>query len=565
MGNFRRSVLASAACVAACLRCAGADAASAGAEGAAAAVEASRQKAREVLEAAADPKGVGVLDARLLPPSIVKNPAPQVAAGKKTPLSLQSAIDSAMRGNLSLIYRRYDPEMKAQDIEVQEAVFEPRLSLSVDYKDRRDARATSSLDGSPIPESNNFSYDFSIQQKISTGASLRLFTSSSRSWSNSTYSLLNPDFGANIGLEATQPLLKGAGTVVNLAPIALARSYKRQSELELKKQILDTVLNSEVAYWNLSAAYAFRDLRKSNLELAKKLLEENKAKLAVGIIRRQDVLQAEANLALAEEQMISAEQLIEKNNDELLGSFGRLEFDNNPKFSVAVLPQDDIEMPDFGSVISGALAFDLDLQIALEAVEQSKIDSAVADDNVNPTLNIRAGGSVLGRDGTYLDSYKNATDARGYSWNAGVDVILPWGLREERARQAKAMLGLRRSHVNLANIRQDLMMNLRLAYRDLESGIESRRSAARTLALNVESFDQQKALYDVGLTTFRDVLQSQRDLDESKRRYLDAVYAVILAQAKLSRLDGTILKRHGFNWGALGEYELPPSNMARNE
>ncbi len=492
----------------------------------------------------------------------IKNVAPDVSTAeelKKIPLTLQNAIDAAMRGNLNLIYTRFEPEKTLQNIEIEKAVFDPQINFSVNYSDTKDSRSSSYVEGASTPRNNNFNYNLNVQKKVETGGNIKVWTGSTRHETNSHDASLNPYYNANIGVDITQPLLKGAGFTVNLAPIAIARSQRKESELALRKKVLDTILNSEVAYWNLSAAYAFRDLRRSNLELAKKLLEENKAKFAVGIIRRQDVLQAEANIAEAEEKMITAEQLIQQNNDVLLGTFGKLEFDNNPMFAVAVLPQDNVDLPNFEGVVSGALGFDLDMQIAMEAIERTKLEYIVASDNVNPSLNLRAGASVLSKDDDYLSSYKHATQRKGYSWNVGADFAMPWGFRAEKARKAKSEISLRQSQVNLSNVRQDLMQSLRSAYRDLEAGTETRRSAARTLALNMESFDQQKALYDVGLVTFRDVLQAQRDLDESKSRYLDAVYSVIIARAKLSRLDGTILSRHSFSWGDLGEYELPPS------
>ena len=484
---------------------------------------------------------------------------------KKTPLTLQDAIDAAMRGNLNLIYTRFEPEKSRQNIEIEKSVFDPEINFSLTYTDTKDSRSSSHVEGAAPPRNKHLTYNFNVQKKVETGGSVKVWTGANRNETNSQDATLNPYYTANIGVDVSQPILKGAGLAVNLAPIAIARSQRKESELALRKKILDTILNSEIAYWNLSAAYAFRDLRRSNLELAKKLLEENKAKFGVGLIRRQDVLQAEANIAEAEEKMISAEQLIQQNNDELLGTFGKLEFDNNPMFAVAVLPQDKIELPNFEGVVAGALGFDLDMQIALEAIERSKLEHIVAKDNVNPSLNLRAGASVLSKEDDYLESYKRAIQRKGYSWNAGMDFSMPWGFREERAREEKSRISLRQSQVNLANVRQDLMQSLRSAYRDLEAGIETRRSAARTLALNMESFDQQKALYDVGLATFRDVLQAQRDLDESKSRYLDAVYSVIIARAKLSRLDGTILARHSFTWGDLGEYELPPSANSESE
>ncbi|MBO7522033.1 MAG: TolC family protein, partial [Opitutales bacterium] len=497
-----------------------------------------------------------------------KPPLPSVPPSeelKKTPLTLQEAIDAAMRGNLNLIYTRFEPEKTRQNIEIEESVFDPEISFSLTYTDSKDSRSSSQIEGAAAPRNNRLNYNLGVQKKIETGGRVNVWTGAVRNETNSNDATLNPYYTANIGVDVSQPVLKGAGLAVNLAPIAIARSQRRESELALRKKILDTILNSEVAYWNLSAAYAFRDLRRSNLELAKKLLEENKAKFGVGLIRRQDVLQAEANIAEAEEKMISAEQLIQQNNDELLGSFGKLEFDNNPMFAVAVLPQDKIDMPNFENVVAGALVFDLDMQIAMEAIERSRLEHIVAKDNVNPSLNLRAGASVLSKEDDYLESYRRAVQRKGYSWNAGLDFSMPWGFREERAREARAQLSLRQSQVNLANVRQDLMQSLRSAYRDLEAGIETRRSAARTLALNMESFDQQKALYDVGLVTFRDVLQAQRDLDESKSRYLDAVYSVIIARAKLSRLDGTILARHSFSWGSLGEYERPPAQKTEQQ
>lgn len=505
------------------------------------------------LEKLQNPGGVGVLAADKLPPSLVKEAPAKKEAVIRTPLSITDAIDASVRGNLNLVFARMNPAKTDQDVIAEEAKFLPVFDAAISYTDTKDARASSILDGSPSPTSENISYSVSATQKFSYGTQLRVFTSASRAETNSAYATLNPDYNARLGLEITQPLLKGAGRTVNLAPIAIAKSRRRESGLQLKKQILDTILNAETAYWNLSTAYAFRDLKQSNIDLAQRLLEENRVKFNVGLIRKQDVLQAEANLALAEEEIITANQLIEKRNDEMLGSFGRLEFDNNPVFSVALLPQDSVEVPDFNSVVKGALDTDLDLQIALEAIERNKIEVSVAEDNVNPTLNLRAGGSMLGREGNFGEAYKSSANAKGYSWNAGLDLSFPWGLRSEKATRAKAKITLRQSDVNLSNVRQDLMLSLRLAYRSLEAGLESRKSAARTLALNNESFEQQKALYDVGLVTFRDVLQAQKDLDDSKQRYLDAVYAVIIARARLSRLDGTILERFGFNWDAVEE------------
>ena len=60
----------------------------------------------------------------------IKNVDPDISSAeelKKTPLTLQNAIDAAMRGNLNLIYTRFEPEKSSQDVKIEESVFDPQL------------------------------------------------------------------------------------------------------------------------------------------------------------------------------------------------------------------------------------------------------------------------------------------------------------------------------------------------------------------------------------------------------------------------------------------------------
>ncbi len=476
-------------------------------------------------------------------------------------MTLQKAIDSALKTNLKLVYERYNPEIAKQNLEIAKAEYDPRFNFSTGYSARVQPLASSALDGSTKPESDAFNYKFSVLQKVSTGGQISLSTAMNRATTNSTYSSLNPDYTSNLGVEIAQPILKGAGFTVNLAAISSASSFRRQSELELRKKVLDTILETEVAFWNLAAAYEFKLLRKSNLELAKRLLDENFEKHRLGLLRKQDVIQAEANLASEEEEMILAEQLIANRTDALLSSMGELRFDGNAFFDVGALPQENLPLPNFRRVIDGAIAFDLDLQIQMEIVSRAELDRLVAEQNLNPTLNVVAGAYLNGRDGEFGGAYDSTINAKGHQWNAGLELSFPWDLREEYARDAKAAISLRQTQINMAFIQQTLMLTLRTAYRDLEAGLERKKSTEISLRLNEESFNQQKALYDSGLITFRDVMQAQRDLDLAKRRHLDAIYTIVINNAKLSRLDGSILLRHGFAWGDLKAAESVPTDV----
>ncbi len=463
-------------------------------------------------------------------------------------LSLQGAIDISLAENLDLSYERFELSKSDEDVKIAESEFDFNLGLDLDASVVQSPAASSTLDGAARPKSDDVSYDLELSKKISTGATLTVGTNSSRDYSNSSNSIMNPYYTSYLSVGISQPLLKGAWSTVNLAPIAISHSQRRQSELELKKEILDVILDTELAYWNLSAAFALKELKDSNLELAQKLLEENKVRFDLGLIRKSDLIQAEANLAAEEEDIILANQLIHERRDLLLSILGELRFLRNPSFKVTSLPEEAPLVPEFTKVVDGAIASDMDMQITLEYIERTKINRDVAEQNLNPSLNLTAAASLRGRDDVFGNSYKYAMNAKGYGASVGLSLTFPLGLREEEADLAKASINLRQSELTMAQVQQTLMLNLRSAYRDLQASIELKKTTKKSLMLNEESFAEQKALYDAGMITFRDVLSAQSDLDTAKQRYLNALVEIWQSKARLARLDGTILQNNGFTW-----------------
>jgi biotin carboxylase len=68
------------------------------------------------------------------------------------------------------------------------------------------------------------------------------------------------------------------------------------------------------------------------------------------------------------------------------------------------------------------------------------------------------------------------------------------------------------------------------------------------IALNEQSFEQERARYGAGLSAYRQVLEAQRDLDKARRSHLQALIDQRRAVVQLARVDGSILERNGFTW-----------------
>lgn len=476
-------------------------------------------------------------------------------------LSLQHVIDQALQANLGLVVTRYDPLIARDNLTIAEAEFDPQLSSSFRATERLSPLAATNLEtaiGNTKPFNTSQTFQLGAQQKVSTGATIGIGTAVSRATSNSTRNLINPDVTSEISLNIRQPLLRGAGREVNLAQIAKNRLALTQSHLQVRREILDVIADAEISYWDLATAMARKQLQLSNLALANKLLEENRERERLGLATRLEVLQAEANVAAQTEQIILAEENIENAQDTLRVILGIIPTGSEPYIEVDPLPEFTPELPDFQEALRSALAQDMDIQIQYEIIEQRKLDRMVAKDNTLPSLDLVAGVGVLGRSDRIRPSYRGAAEADGHFWSAGLELSFPWGMRADNARYRTSERQVQRETTRLASIQQILLQRLRSAWRAVAAGRERTSTTRASLMLNEESFARQLARYQAGASSFRDVLEAQRDLDQARLRHLEATADLVRAVVQLARLDGTLLRRHNFTWEEVDELTSPP-------
>lgn len=98
-----------------------------------------------------------------------------------------------------------------------------------------------------------------------------------------------------------------------------------RSELFLKCTALQIMELSEYPYWDLAYAHEVKKLSIASLEVAQKLLEENEERERVGLATNIDVLQAQVFVATSEEEVISADALIDNRQDHLFRQMGSTE------------------------------------------------------------------------------------------------------------------------------------------------------------------------------------------------------------------------------------------------
>jgi len=464
------------------------------------------------------------------------------------PFTMTDCVAIALEQNFQIRLSRFDLNNAVQDEQIALAAFDPVLSSQVTDSGSRAAEANSELQGSATPQSKTVSTSFAIDQRLLTGGQLTITNGSQRFEDNSQFSLLNPSYDADFQLNLRQPLLKGGGLFVNRIPILLSRIEIQDAGWQQRKAIQTTVAAVETAYWDVVMARKEEEFSREDLDISEKLVSEVQVRMNAGLSNGLDQLSAQTDVATKRETLITNGQAIENRLDLLYQLLGYTRFDGLRVAEAPDLPFLGIGSTDVAREVALAETCDPDYQIAQEAVQRGRLNVAQAKNNLLPQVDLVASGTYSGRSDAYDSAYRGAVNGDGRDWSVGFEARVPWGFREDRARLQQARNGESSARVQAEQAGQRLLVTVRAACRAIEAGQQRVKASAATLRLSEERYAAAKSRFDEGLAEYRDVVDAQQSLANSKIARLRARIDLVKAEIELSRLDGTLLARHHLAW-----------------
>ncbi|MDE3084616.1 MAG: TolC family protein [Verrucomicrobiota bacterium] len=304
--------------------------------------------------------------------------------------------------------------------------------------------------------------------------------------------------------------------------------------------MLTVIFNVETSYFNLLFAREQYKVQQDSLRLARQLYDENAVKRQTGVVTDLDVLQAQVGVATARNQLILAEQTVHNDEDILLQALGEQKFD--AKVGPVSFPP--MTPPELSFGISYKLARDNgpNLAVVQTTIEQFKLDALTAKRTALPEFDVNGAVGYNSVDHSYGEAARHVWDGNGYSWQAGLSVSFPWGLRASRAQYHEALSKLRSEQTVFDQTDQNLIVQIRSAVRAVQTNLESVRTSSEAAELSQKQYELQKAKFDAGLATSFDVLQAQNTLETSRTSELQAKVNLRIAVANLRFLEGSSLQ-----------------------
>lgn len=493
-------------------------------------------------------------------PTTPPPPAPP-AGPAATPLTLAQALAAASQHNPRLSEARAEISLRMAGIAAAKSGFDTALTASLDLGLAR-RPAPDRADGAV--QDTSLGGTVGYQHRLHGGTSLGVSLSHRYADSAGVLTLLAPQFTTDVRITATQPLLRGRGSDVNLAEVGSATLLAEAAKLDLRRVHEEVLAQVAQSYWAVAQAQEEVTIRRRTYDRAEQVHALTLELIKRGSLPQAATVQAASTRALRKARLQAAERILE----DAQASLVRAILDQAP---VRVAAADPMPPPvpapaaptvDRADVRAAELRADataelvktfenraqpaLDLSLFAGLSGLGGTSNALACQIFTPQGGPAPAGCVPGGD---FDGYGSAWSSviTGGYYTAGVAASLALPIVDEgaqgQAQQARVTVerariaadGLRRQvEAEVAALRQ-LVVSDRLAF----------QTAEEARAITTQLIDVEEQRYKVGSATTFDVLRVQDDLAEAESLASTARAAVLISDLRYQLAAGRVLEHLG--------------------
>ncbi len=470
-------------------------------------------------------------------------PQDSTEAPKGTPLTLDQAIMITLENNVSLRIEQLDPQITQLGEDIAEAAFDTTLSGGVDYilDDETNTRGDERSAG-------DLSIDSGISKRFSTGTRVNFDVEAVRdetTAANSDDKLYTDSLSAEIRI--TQSLLQGRGRDVNLAAVRRARLNTAISEYQMRRFIETLINNVTNAYWDLFLAKQKLTVFQESYELALDHEREMKVFIANGKRPEIELATVQAEVSSRRERLIQARGDIDKQRISLL-SIMNYQTLAASGWDEQLMP---VDKPD--SAYAPLEDVDIYVQIAMEKrpeikdyemrLEREQINLMVTKNGLLPQLDFFITLGATEYSNSFIDAEKTENDEQNL--RLGLSYSFPLGRRADKARYRQDLLSQEQAELALQNLRDSINREVRRAYIDCVTNLESIEAVTATRQLREQSLRTQMIKFENGTATNNAIANAQRDLLQSQINETEALVDYVLSRIRLHYLDGSLIERMG--------------------
>lgn len=515
-----------------------------------------------------------------------------VESAGAVPLSLHDAIKLALENNNDIRTSRIDVEKAELGLTAARGAYDPQL-FSETYFDRTSTPVASFLGGNSSGSLKQ--KDFTSRIGLSGlapkfGGSYSVELSSTRLSSNNFSNALDPAISNRFSFSYTQPLVRGRKTDDTRRRIEIAKKNLTLTDVQFRQRATDVITRVEQAYWELVQALKSLQVQTEAVKQTRAQVETNQRQVKQGVLAPIDVVEAEAQVKIYEQNVFAAQEEVTRAENALKTLL--LPDRSAELWSRALLPVTpvDLEAPRMflGDAIKTALENRFELaelrtstdineinkrfyrdqtkpQVDLTMSYSSNGYAGTLSDNDNPILNgltslekrvselsTIAGLPVLPANtfntvppdlqGGYGRAWSNLLGQDNPTVRVGVRISLPLKNRTAKAELGQSLAEGRRLDSVRAQAEQLIEAEVRNAIQRVRSSESSMAAAAAQRVAAEQQYTSEQRKFQAGMSTVFLVLQRQTDLVVARGRELETQTNLNKAIAEFQRATGNTFR-----------------------
>jgi outer membrane protein TolC len=528
-------------------------------------------------------------------------PAPLTHDDEVQRVTLKEAIAIALENNPGFAARRLEPARRETSVLEAQSSFDPVLSGELDYTKAITPNA-SFLSRTTENVVEQRTADLHLTKLFRTSTRVTTDFLNERLDNNATYFSLRPQYSPELRLSVVQPLLRDLGWDFSYLVVRVSEKNADAAVYLYEADVVDFVSRVIIAYWRVVTLREGVDVQREALALANRTVEENEARVRVGLFAPVAVLEAQADAKAREEELIRGENDLAVARQELAQL---AYFRPNATFVPRTLEPLEEATPEEVSVdldasLAAALVDRPEIVASALGVEARQIQERVAQNGLLPRLDVVGSYGVNGLagdtqpqstttfisptnltgtrpgivcrqiaveifsctapldtsrqvspfDGRPRDAYGTRGDRGGLlsgdweTYSFGLRLTVPLDNALARSQHTRSAIERDQAEFNHRDLLSQVTLEVRRTIADIVANRQRIDTSRVARELAEENLRNQEKRHEVGMATTKDLLDFQQRLTQARFAEVSAKLDYTIAVARWRRAQGHLLTHY---------------------
>lgn len=459
------------------------------------------------------------------------------------PLSYRDALDTALRGNATLLIAEQDQLSAEGALLAARGVFEPTLRGSESYTSDRGESVGQF--GEVFQDVRSFTTSAGVDWLFGTGTTAGLDLSETRSEVEfilrdfgGQSQAQGPFFNQRINLSLSQSLLQGHRLAYNLAGVRQARQAITLSEAETQRVRQEVLATVSSLYWGLLYQQRLVGILEQSVKVSTEEKRVVELKVQQGTLAPVEATRADQALVQAQQSLIAAREGLRTAEDNLSLALG--EAPGTP-YELTTAPARPVRLEiDDEEAVRSALAHNPSLA-ALRLQEQgATADVADARHQLLPQLDAVGSFGLNANETTRGAALSELFSGELPRWSLGANLSVPLGNKADRGTLQSRTATAEKVRLQRMDLERSIAQQVRTQVARIETARSQLDLAEANQRLAEQTLTAERALLDAGRSLQKDVLEAIRAVDNARLDVERAITDYQLAIIELERLKGSL-------------------------